>query len=392
MNKQKILELASKIILASITHSETEIETVTEELKVALEQKEEEDTPSYKESFLKFTEKEISLMEKGFKKAFRAQGCTAHVRCRYINGHRYYEIRYRKDGYNISVTRKTVKEAKERFIEVVKNYDKSDAAPNIPRTFNEFAMYYFETFRKRKVTERTYKEDLWRYKKYLYPTFKSTPIKNITPAQCQKLIDNIVESGKFKTSEEIFSLLNIILKMAIKHDIIRRNPLDIIFHASYERQHGKSLTKEEETKLLEATAHSQYQVMFAVALFTGLRPNELSTAKIDGKFIVAVNSKQKDGKVHYKKIPITPKLKPYLRNVTELKFYKPEQLRKRLSEILPDHKLYDLRTTFYTRCQECGVSETARKLFVGHTLGKLGDTYTDVSDEYLIIEGNKLNY
>lgn len=392
MDKQKILELASKIILASVTQSDIEIESISEELKTALKLKGKDEPPRYKESFLKFTEKEISLMDKDFKKTFRAQGCTAHVRRRYINGHRYYEIRYRKDGYNISVTRKTVDEAKARFIEVVKNYDRSDAAPNIPRTFNEFAMYYFETFRKRKVAERTYKEDLWRYKKYLYPVFKSTPIKNITPAQCQKLIDEIVDSGKFKTSEEIFSLLNVILKMAVKHDLIRRNPLDIIFHTSYERQHGKALTKDEEIKLLQASAHSPYQTMFAVALFTGLRPNELQSATIQGKFIVAVNSKQKDGKVHYKKIPITPKLKPYLKNVSELKFYKPEQLRKRMNEILPGHKLYDLRTTFYTRCQECGVSDIARKLFVGHTLGKLENTYTDVSDDYLITEGNKLNY
>lgn len=32
------------------------------------------------------------------------------------------------------------------------------------------------------------------------------------------------------------------------------------------------------------------------------------------------------------------------------------------------------------------------KLFVGHSLGQLRDAYTNVSDEYLINEGNKLNY
>ena len=132
--------------------------------------------------------------------------------------------------------------------------------------------------------------------------------------------------------------------------------------------------------------------MFAVALYTGLRPNEYSTAHIEGEFIIAVNSKRKTKKVEYKKIPVTPMLRPYLNGVTELKFYIVECIREKFRSILPNHKLYDLRTTFYTRCQECGVSDVARMEFVGHSLGKLGNAYTDLSDEYLLKEGNKLKY
>lgn len=68
-----------------------------------------------------------------------------------------------------------------------------------------------------------------------------------------------------------------------------------------------------------------------------------------------------------------------------------KEIRKEFNTILPEHRLYDLRTTFYTRCQELNVSNTARDLFVGHSLGNLGNTYTDISDEYLLKEGEKLN-
>ena len=67
-------------------------------------------------------------------------------------------------------------------------------------------------------------------------------------------------------------------------------------------------------------------------------------------------------------------------------------LRRAVRKALPNHKLYDLRTTFYTRCDEYGVAVPARDEFVGHSLGALGNAYTDLSDEYLLKEGAKFKY
>ena len=110
------------------------------------------------------------------------------------------------------------------------------------------------------------------------------------------------------------------------------------------------------------------------------------------KGITAHVHKRRSGKIEYKKIPITPMLRPYLTDVEEIKFSSLRIIRDRFNKIFPEHKLYDLRTTFYTRCQECGVADVARNEFVGHLLGALGNAYTDLSDEFLIREGNKLNY
>ena len=183
-----------------------------------------------------------------------------------------------------------------------------------------------------------------------------------------------------------------IFKAAIKHSLIVYNPMDMVFHEKHEREHGSALTKDEEKMLLEAVKGTPHELSFVVALYTGMRPNEYETAVIDGKFIKARNSKRKNGKIEYKKIPITPMLRPYLEGVSELKLCIRKDNARQICKSLSGRRLYDLRTTFYTRCQECGVAPVARDEFVGHSLGELGNTYTDLSDDFLLREGEKLNY
>ena len=342
-------------------------------------------------SMLKFTNKEINQMPKTFRKEFRANGCTARIRKKPSGKNGYiYEIRYRRNGYNVGVSNKNLEEAKRLFIEALKTAKVSKKITGVPHTFHSFAMYYFENFRIRKVTEKTYKTDYNRYKKYLQPYFEEIPLVRITPKDCQDLMDELEEAGKGKTAGEIFALLSVIFKMAMYHRLIDYNPLDIVIHTKHESEHGVALTKEEEAKLLNNTSDVILRNALALGLYTGMRPNEYKTAKIEGKFIVAVNSKRKNGKVEYKRIPITKMLKPYLKDGINVPTEK--RLRAAIRAVLPDHKLYDLRTTFYTRCTECGVAEAAMKEFVGHSLGQLGNAYTDLSDEYLLQEGAKLLY
>ncbi len=262
--------------------------------------------------------------------------------------------------------------------------------PQSNRLFGDFALYYFDTFRKRKVTPKTMSNDMSRYNTHIAPILGPMRIADITPEQVQQIVDSLYD--RQKTAHEVFTLINVVLKAAIKHNIITHNPCDLVLLTDYAQQHGTALTKEEEKKLLRITDGTPYQIIFAVALYTGLRPNEYKTARIDGRFIVARNSKQHDGKEHTKRIPITPMLAPYIPGNKMLPTAHKNTMTAHFKPILPTHKLYDMRTTFYSRCIECGISEVARKLFMGHTLGKLGNAYTDISDEWLIAEGNKLKY
>ncbi len=265
------------------------------------------------------------------------------------------------------------------------------ASRGVPTTFNKFANYYFENFRKKKVSEKTFKVDLYRYERYLKPRFEDMPLKKITPLACQTLIDELTSAKKGKTADEIYSLLSVIFKMAIKHDVLVKNPLDVIFKERYESQHGSALTKEEETILKESLKGSPLLPAFMLSLYTGLRPNELESAKLDGNIIVALNSKRKNKKVEYKRIPVCKMLAPYL--VKGLpKIPNLERMRAHVRRNLPGHVLYDLRTTFYSRLKECDVSQHAINAFMGHSLGAVANAYTDLSDEFLMREMEKFEY
>jgi len=263
--------------------------------------------------------------------------------------------------------------------------------PGVPTTFDSFSKYYFENFRSKSVSKRTLQIDTVRYNRYLKPYFKEIDLRNVTPKLCQDLIERVKKTGKTKTAEEIYSLLSVILKMAIKHGILTQNPLAIVLRVNHEGKHGSALTKEEEKKLIDELFGDETLPAFMLALYTGLRPNELKTAKVDGDFIVAVNSKRKNHKIEYKKIPICKMLRPFIKGKS---IYIPgtDRMRRIIRTILPGHILYDLRTTFYSRLKECNVSEHAIKAFMGHSLGALGNAYTDLSDEFLLKEIEKFCY
>ena len=349
-------------------------------------------TEAKQEVFLGFTSKEISKMPQRFRKLFRVDGLPVHCRKRKRGGSVNFELRYRANGLNISASGTTIERAKERFIAALRRIESGDGVKQtkIPTSYKEFCLFFFETFRKRKVTELTYYHDMSRCRNHIFPVIGGMALKAITPSDCQSMIDDLRSRGLGKTADEVFSLMNYTFKGAIAHGLITKNPLAVVFHQKHKHEHGKALTKIEEVKLISSS--TPYRILLLIALYTGLRPNEYATLRREGNMLIAKNSKRKNGREEYKRIPINPMLAPYIGDMKEFHWCHMETLYKHLRRLMPTHTLYDLRTTFYTRCRECGVSDAARDEMVGHSSGVLADAYTDLSDAYLIQEANKIKY
>lgn len=203
---EKLGTICGKIISLGLSNDTEALEKATEELLQFLQQPENAaDMPVNRLSaskersftgFLKFTNEEISRMPKLFRKYFRAEGCTVFYRKR-VRGIRScsYEARYRRHGYTISVSSTDLKKLKQRFIQALHEADLKEQIDSVPTTFHEFAMYYFEKYRKRTVKPITFENDMYRYKNHIRPIFESMQLKKITPAMCQHLLDNLTARG-----------------------------------------------------------------------------------------------------------------------------------------------------------------------------------------------------
>ena len=370
-------QLIAKILQALICEDEGQQKKLLDELSGS-EQTE-------WERFLKFTDKEISKMPQNYRKLFRTDGLRAHVRKRKRGNSITYEVRCRMCGVNITAGGTTVEEAKKRFLE--KLHEPQKTATNVPSTFEGFTEYYFKKYREKKVTAKTYKNDVNRLKTHVIPAIGKKQIRDITPTDIENILEKL--SDKKKTAEEIYSLLNGIFRYAIAHRIISISPMQIIDKPTHERISGKALSIQEEAMLFKRLPQELHE-QFAIALYCGLRPCEYSSVRKKGDIIIAENAKRKNGKIEYKRIPISPMLKPYLKENGTIQNYK--AMWKTFKNLFPEHRLYDLRTTFCSRCIECQIDPIAVKLMMGHSLGKLGNAYVDVSDSFLKKEMAKFEY
>ena len=138
---------------------------------------------------------------------------------------------------------------------------------------------------------------------------------------------------------------------------------------------------------------------YAFILYTGLRRCELSSIIIDGEWIQVITAMQRKGmKEKSRSIPISPMLKkvlPFI-DIEEIKALSLNILTKSFKDVCPNHHLHDLRHTFITRAQECGIRREIVSLWAGHqadsSITTAVHTHFQDRSELQITEMQKYNY
>lgn len=320
--------------------------------------------------------------------------------------HGIYEKTAQINGITVCGRSSELTECEDRFLDdlaekffTIREGNAFRTSPTMP--FPEWAEIWFNQVFKPNVTESTFENEYSRYKRHILPFFGKKTLREISPLDCIQFFNKLKEKGIDRTAEGCYGNLKRIFQFAVESRLIKSSPMASVKPIKNERKNGVPLSKEEERQFLKRLKGMKYETVFILALYTGLRPCEYETAQIEGDFIIAQNRKQKNTKkIVFKKIPISPMLRPYLELIREkmpewnkLTANSAQRARWQFQELCPGHRMYDLRTTFATRCQECGVPENVVQSWMGHAPRTLlGQVYTKFSDEYLLSEGKKVQY
>ena len=87
-------------------------------------------------------------------------------------------------------------------------------------------------------------------------------------------------------------------------------------------------------------------------------------------------------------------LEPYVQRIKEsLPLKETTELTKIFGKYVQGFRMYDLRHTFATRCQTCGVPQHVVTRWLGHKSNQITDnTYMHFTQEFMLKEAKKVVY
>lgn len=345
---------------------------------------------------IKFTKQEIDKMSKTFKKEFIANGCVAHIIKR-PSGKKgvYYEIRYRRNGYNILVSNKDIKKAKELFVAATHNLESPADLAKKKLEFGTIADEWLE-YKKNKVAYQTWQQYRHDAQKFIPDYFRIKPIKDVRTVDIEKLMPSSDEEPR--QYEDARTLFNGIFTYANKCGLIPHNPVALIPFKRAERQNRSRLTDKQIHNYLVRLKEPKYDRIRQTAYvlyFFGLRPCEIDEeTRFENGFLIARNRKRKNGKIEYKKIPIP---KQALELIDLNSPIAPSLSYDRWLDIIEAAlgdglTPYNLRHTFASICSETVKPEVV-ELWMGDSPERLvGKTYVHYSDEFMKGQMNTVKF
>ncbi len=338
-----------------------------------------------------------------FREIINEQWLKDHTRIR-TNG--LYEIRCSINKIPITGSGKSIETACENFINSLIDKTrptpkKPDKKPEVKRVlFNDFAEQWVSLVKKPTVKECTYTSFVINYNAHVKPFFNGKYIDDITAMQIQPLFNGFAERKQSRVAQNIKVILNQIFEGAVAERLITFNPMANVKVLKHHNKRGTALSYEEEAEFLRKLNDSKYKLTFAIMLFGGMRRGELASLKVEGEFLSVKNGKLRISQEETRRrIPITPMLRPYLENATAEELCEAvsltcDKLSRAFKALCPLHHLHELRHTFVTRCQECGVPREVVSVWAGHASDNTmtSTVYTHFSPEFMLHEGQKIDY
>lgn len=174
-------------------------------------------------------------------------------------------------------------------------------------------------------------------------------------------------------------LLHQLYEYGMKHDICQKNYAVYLNAPLPKAKKKKPFTKEEIAKLFKNNSATAQMIL--VAIYSGWRPSELVTFKIEGDLMIG-GVKTEAGKDRI--VPIHPKIKAFVKEYDITYFTYRKHFNALMKELGMEHTPHECRHTFVTMAKEKEINDSLIKTLVGHTTGDVTEgVYTHRTIESL---------
>lgn len=269
------------------------------------------------------------------------------------------------DGKRVFVYGKTQAEAIEKLRKL------SGRKQNVKRdSFHKFALWWAETFKKGRVTEKTYTGYVAVINSHLKIT---TPTNKITSMQLQDILNKLAAS---RMRAEVYQLMRQICKKAFELEFIKKDVSQFLDRGKIEKPERRALTIDEQRRLLGQLTSDLFSRRVMFYLCTGARPSEIATVKKDEirPGWIKINGTKTKGSVRW--VKVSTRLSEMLKGESP-EFFKFDAKKFRMhlqrvclkAGITYDVDTYTLRHTFATNMYILRVPEKDRQTYMGHSPG-----------------------
>jgi len=249
-------------------------------------------------------------------------------------------------------------------------------------TFGEFFKTWLKQEKIPKCKQSSIRTIYSKHKNYLYK-LDERPIDEITANEVRDILNKITSAS---ARDRCHTILSDIFKHAINYDLVQTSIMQKITRFRYKGEPLEPLTHEEEKLFVQQAEQYDCSLIFFLMLYEGLRTSEakaITPADIKDNYIIVDKSINDTGEFiptktnNRRVVPIFAKFKPFadkyrgtattpclgkVNKHTAVKEYAEIQKSINLKK-----RMYSLRHTFATRCEEAGISVKQTAQWMGHS-------------------------
>jgi integrase len=180
-----------------------------------------------------------------------------------------------KRSYLNKTIRGTKKNAQSYLTDTLATMNKGTFVAPSPLTVDEYLDQWLQDAARGRVRERTFTDYSEILKRYVRPALGRKKLSNLRPLDIQIVYTKMLDRGlSSRTVRYTHAVLTSALKQAVKWLMLAQNPAALVDLPKLSRSEMKALTAQDAARFLVAAASDRWFVLFAVALATGMRPEE----------------------------------------------------------------------------------------------------------------------